>query len=78
MRLVPGIPPLRRTASTNETYQISLVVIAKFEVSETGQALDGFEEGLFAMRLHGDWHVCRTGLLRRRQNQAAGIDAAER
>ena len=50
-RLVPGIPPLD-AASTNETYQISLVV-SKFEVSETGQALDGFEEGLFAMRLHG-------------------------
>ena len=49
-RLVPGVPPLS-AAQTNETYQISLVV-SKFEVSETGAALPGFEEGLFAMRLH--------------------------
>ena len=50
-RLVPGVPPLE-SSMTNETYQVSIVV-SKFEVSETGAALQGFEEGLFALKLFG-------------------------
>ena len=50
-RLVPGALPLT-AAQTNETYQISLVV-SKFQVSETGEALPGFKDGPFALRLYG-------------------------
>lgn len=49
-RLVPGVPPLT-PEQVNETYQVSIVV-SKFCVSETGEALAGFEEGPFCLKLY--------------------------